>query len=96
MVAAMQVRYAEPSYWEERYSSTEEPYEWFLGYTALRRLLKSVLLKKYLVLHVGCGTSKLQEEMSLDGYTVINVGKALPYELVRLSKATVRPQGVAP
>lgn len=66
------VRYAEPSYWDARYQREPALFEWFFGHTALRRLIRAHIGKKKPVLHVGCGTSNLQEGMARSGYTVVN------------------------
>jgi hypothetical protein len=67
------VRYADAEYWEERYNRANSVFEWFLGFTALRRVIRSYIPKRKLCLHVGCGTSNLQEGMAKIGYTMINV-----------------------
>jgi hypothetical protein len=71
------VPYAEASYWEARYGKEHAAFEWFLGYTALRRLLRAFLSKRKPVLQIGCGTSNVQEGMAKAGWTVVNVS-ALP------------------
>ncbi|KAI8469001.1 MAG: S-adenosyl-L-methionine-dependent methyltransferase [Monoraphidium minutum] len=68
-----QVPYAEPSYWEARYGQEHQPFEWFLGYTALRRVLRSFLSKRKPVLQIGCGTSNIQEGMARSGWSVVNI-----------------------
>lgn len=66
------VRYAEPDYWEARYQREPTLFEWFFGHTALRRILRTYISKKKPILHVGCGTSNLQEGMARSGYSIIN------------------------
>lgn len=56
-----------------RYQREPAQFEWFFGHTALRRILRAHVSKKKPVLHVGCGTSNLQEGMAKSGYTVVNV-----------------------
>jgi hypothetical protein len=56
-----------------RYQREPSLFEWFFGHTALRRILRTHLSKKKPILHVGCGTSNLQEGMARSGYTVVNV-----------------------
>jgi 2-polyprenyl-3-methyl-5-hydroxy-6-metoxy-1,4-benzoquinol methylase len=68
-----QIPYADPSYWEARYAREAAPFEWFLGYTALRRTLRAFLPKRKPVLQIGCGTSNVQEGMARAGWTVVNV-----------------------
>lgn len=67
------VRYAEAEYWESRYQREPSVFEWFFGHTALRRIIRAYISKKKPVLHVGCGTSNLQEGMAQSGYTIVNV-----------------------
>ncbi|KAI8467759.1 MAG: hypothetical protein J3K34DRAFT_523470 [Monoraphidium minutum] len=68
-----QVPYAEASYWAARYTR-DHPFEWFLGYTALRRVLRAHLPKRGRpVLQIGCGTSAVQEGMARAGWAVVNV-----------------------
>ncbi|WIA34526.1 hypothetical protein OEZ86_012849 [Tetradesmus obliquus] len=66
------VRYAEAEYWESRYQREPAVFEWFFGHTALRRIIRAYVTKKKPVLHLGCGTSNLQEGMAKSGYTVVN------------------------
>jgi hypothetical protein len=70
------IPYADPQYWDDRYSSSNYGFEWFVGYTALRRVLRKYIPKKRAVLHVGCGASNLQEGMAQVGFTVVNVSAA--------------------
>jgi hypothetical protein len=67
------IPYADPKYWDDRYSTSNWGFEWFVGYTALRRVLRKYIPKKRTVLHVGCGASNLQEGMAQVGFTVVNV-----------------------
>jgi hypothetical protein len=69
------VPYAEASYWEARYGKEHAPFEWFLGYVALRRVLRAFLSKRKPVLQIGCGTSNVQEGMARSGWTVVNVSQ---------------------
>ena len=67
------VRYAEAQYWNYRYEKHKESFDWFYGYTALRRVVRDALRLKKPLLHVGCGNSNFQEGLANDGYRVINV-----------------------
>lgn len=67
------VRYADPTYWDERYSRQQERFDWFYGYSQLRRLIRAYAKKRWPLLHVGCGNSDLQEGLAEDGYHVVNI-----------------------
>lgn len=59
-----QVPYAEPSYWESRDGKSPQPFEWFLGYTALRRVLRAYLPKRLPVLQVrACCSADVGEPL---------------------------------
>ncbi|EFJ52055.1 hypothetical protein VOLCADRAFT_56160 [Volvox carteri f. nagariensis] len=66
------VRYAEKEYWNSRYISQPCEFDWFYGYTALRKVVRTFVKRTKSVLHVGCGNSNFQEGMAKDGYNVIN------------------------
>jgi len=72
-----QVPYAEASYWEARYGKEHQPFEWFLGYAALRRVLRAFLSKRKPVLQIGCGTSNIQEGMAKAGWAMVNVSSCV-------------------
>ena len=52
-------------------------FDWFLGFNALRLLIRTTLTRKRLVLQIGCGNSTLQEGMAKDGYTIVNVSRGI-------------------
>ena len=56
-----------------RYQREPALFEWFFGHTALRRIIRTYISKKKTVLHIGCGTSNLQEGMARSGYSIVNV-----------------------
>ncbi|GLC33489.1 hypothetical protein PLESTB_000080400 [Pleodorina starrii] len=66
------VRYAEKDYWNSRYKSQPCEFDWFYGYTALRKIVRAFIKRTKSVLHVGCGNSNFQEGMAKDGYQVVN------------------------
>jgi len=67
--------YGEMGYWEARYKKEKGSFfEWFHGYSTLSPLLNSKVDKKDKVMILGCGNSRLGEEMHKDGFTdVINI-----------------------
>ena len=57
-------------YWDKKHVQDENPYEWMQGYEDLSGLVARCTggNRKHRVLHVGCGSSLLTEEMYDDGY----------------------------
>ncbi|XP_010906905.2 uncharacterized protein [Elaeis guineensis] len=62
--------YLNPRYWDDRFAS-EEHYEWFKDYSQFRHLLHPLLNPALSVLEVGCGNSRLCEDLFKDGVTDI-------------------------
>ncbi|KAH7664981.1 Endothelin-converting enzyme 1 protein [Dioscorea alata] len=62
--------YLDPHYWNERFKS-EEHYEWFKDYSHFQHLLRRHIHPSYSVLELGCGNSRLCEELFKDGVTDI-------------------------
>ena len=72
---------ATPAYWDKRYID-EAPFQfdWLQRYghyteqTELRKIILEVVPKRGYILNLGAGTSRMSEEMNLDGYlTILNV-----------------------
>ncbi|PNH11513.1 Methyltransferase-like protein 13 [Tetrabaena socialis] len=66
------VRYADKEYWENRYHTQSCQFDWFFGYTALRKIVRAYVKRSRLVLHVGCGNSNFSEGLAADSYQVVN------------------------
>ncbi|KAJ1632152.1 S-adenosyl-L-methionine-dependent methyltransferase [Pavlovales sp. CCMP2436] len=67
-------RYADASYWSERYTYDPEPFDWFQRFGtcgAFRHAIREAVPKPDQVLVVGAGTSRLAEEMFAAGYSNI-------------------------
>jgi SAM-dependent methyltransferase len=60
--------YGQSSYWEDRYMRDPEPFDWYQRYEQLRPLLTAAIDRRGAVLNVGCGNSRLTEDMSADGF----------------------------
>ncbi|CAM0879107.1 unnamed protein product [Alopecurus aequalis] len=58
--------YLDPSYWDQRFGK-EEHYEWFKDLSHFRHLLAPLLSPDISVLEVGCGNSRLGEELLREG-----------------------------
>lgn len=76
MAVRYAVPYAEASYWDRRYRQQGAVYEWFCDFDMLRPLLCKFVPKKKQCLHVGCGTSKLQNHLAKSGYNIVNIDVA--------------------
>ena len=57
--------YQNAEYWDNRYSSRPEPFDW------LQTLLFKYINKNDNILHIGCGNSRLPETLSDEGYEKI-------------------------
>ena len=54
--------YLEPAYWDARFSE-EETYEWFREYESFRHLVERSCAPSSRILVVGCGNSRLSEDL---------------------------------
>jgi ubiquinone/menaquinone biosynthesis C-methylase UbiE len=64
------IRFSLDEYWSERYlKEKNQHFEWLDNYSSLKTLINTLLTEKDgKILMLGCGNSKLSEEMYLDGY----------------------------
>ncbi|KIK08922.1 hypothetical protein K443DRAFT_671972 [Laccaria amethystina LaAM-08-1] len=63
--------YRTKSYWDQRYSqeSVEDSFDWFKSYSDLADIIHELIPdKSSKILMLGCGNSKLSEDMWEDGY----------------------------
>ena len=60
-------QYASVDYWNERYTNEVE-YDWLGDYNIFKELIHRHVSKSEKILMVGCGNSKLSEQMFKDGY----------------------------
>jgi hypothetical protein len=61
-------------YWQARFYSNPEPFEWYRDFEALQPVLSRAIDVWDRVLHVGVGTSTVQESMAQAGYQrIVNV-----------------------
>lgn len=61
-------QYGEADYWEKRYTREPAAFDWYQGYQGLKYVLHQYLPLPGKLLHVGVGTSRLQEDMVKNGY----------------------------
>eukprot|EP00914_Ancora_sagittata_P004958 GHVO01010322.1.p1 GENE.GHVO01010322.1~~GHVO01010322.1.p1 ORF type:complete len:222 (+),score=31.93 GHVO01010322.1:29-667(+) len=63
-------QYGKIEYWNERYTRDTEPFEWFQRWSGIRDIVTATVPdKKSHILVVGCGNSRISEEMFDEGYT---------------------------
>lgn len=72
-------QYGKTEYWDERYTRDPEPFDWYQRWSGVRDIIGEYLKSKSAsILNVGCGNSRLSEEMYEDGYTqIMNVDYSL-------------------
>ena len=60
-----QVDYGDVQYWKRRYEDTwyQQPYDWLGSFASLKPWIHAEAAGKERVVHLGCGTSLLAEEM---------------------------------
>ena len=63
-------KYSSVEYWNDRFSKEKE-YDWIGDYEILKDVIRKNLKKHDRILMVGCGNSKLSEQMYQDGFTNI-------------------------
>ncbi|KAL5715104.1 hypothetical protein ACHQM5_016980 [Ranunculus cassubicifolius] len=79
--------YLDPTYWDERFSS-EEHYEWFKDYSHFQNLIQKYIPpnSESSVVELGCGNSKLGEELYKDGITDITCIDLSPVAVQKMQK----------
>lgn len=72
-------QYGKTEYWDERYTRDPEPFDWYQRWSGIRDIVSEYMKSKSAnILNVGCGNSRLSEEMYEDGYTqIMNVDYSL-------------------
>jgi ubiquinone/menaquinone biosynthesis C-methylase UbiE len=60
--------YGDENYWDNRYSTSKEFFDWFHRYSGLKEYLAPLVTKEDLILNIGCGVSRMAEEMFDDGF----------------------------
>jgi len=66
--------YAKPEYWEERYKRDLEPFEWYQRWSGIRDIVTQYVKTSDSILNLGCGNSKMNEDMHDEGFwTITNI-----------------------
>ena len=59
--------YSSLAFWEKRYTNEHlEIFEWYQTYDTLKEKIIDYLKPEDQILYVGCGTSKLAEDLNID------------------------------
>ncbi|CAG9335098.1 unnamed protein product [Blepharisma stoltei] len=61
-------QYGKAEYWEERYTRDAEPFDWYQRWSGIKDLLAQYVFPTHQILHLGCGNSRLSEEMYDEGF----------------------------
>jgi ubiquinone/menaquinone biosynthesis C-methylase UbiE len=60
--------YGKIEYWEDRYTRRSEPFDWYNVYENFKDKITKHITKESKILNVGCGNSRLSEDLYDDGY----------------------------
>ncbi len=64
-------QYGKPEYWEDRYQKDKEPFDWYQRYSGVKDMITQHIKPEFQILMLGCGNSKMSEDMFEDGYSNI-------------------------
>jgi ubiquinone/menaquinone biosynthesis C-methylase UbiE len=56
---------------DERYTKDPEPFDWYQRYSGIKEKLRSYIKESDHILQLGCGNSRMTEDMYDDGFTSI-------------------------
>lgn len=84
--------YDKQEYWDDRFE-TEESFDWFTEYAAFKHLLLDDIKASDKILILGCGNSRLSEDMYKDGFIHIT---NMDYSPVVIQKMCERHQRSCP
>jgi SAM-dependent methyltransferase len=61
-------QYGRIQFWDLRYASEHEPFEWYYGYEYFRDTIRDAIPLDKRVMIAGCGSSNMLGDMAEDGY----------------------------
>lgn len=61
-------QYGRIQFWDLKYASEHEPFEWYYGYDRFRETIRENIPANYRVMVAGCGSSNMIGDMVEDGY----------------------------
>ncbi|KAJ3812498.1 S-adenosyl-L-methionine-dependent methyltransferase [Lentinula lateritia] len=90
-------QYGTKQYWNQRYAQEDDDasFDWFKSYSEIADILRSLIPeKRSRILMLGCGNSKLSEDMYDDGYhNIVNTDySSIIIEKMKQRHADARPQ----
>mmetsp|Transcript_21543 Transcript_21543/g.25464 ORF Transcript_21543/g.25464 Transcript_21543/m.25464 type:complete len:282 (-) Transcript_21543:99-944(-) len=60
--------YFQARFWDDFYFEEFEPFEWYHPYAMIRGIIRKYAAEDDLIINLGCGNSRLAEDMVEDGY----------------------------
>ena len=61
-------QYGKPEYWEDRYQRDPEAFDWYQRYSGIKDIVTQYISPTFQILNIGCGNSRMSEEMYDEGY----------------------------
>lgn len=62
-------QYGRIQFWDLKYATEHEPFEWYYGYESFRETIRDNVPLTEKVMVAGCGSSNMLGDMADDGYT---------------------------
>ena len=69
-------QYGVKQYWDNRYLQDNEPFDWYQRFSSIKHIMMPILQRFSAprILVVGCGNSRLSEELYMEGYkNIMNI-----------------------
>eukprot|EP01041_Mallomonas_annulata_P012428 gene12428-26141_t len=61
-------QYGKARFWDHRYSTDPEPFEWYYGYSKYKDIINEHIAQDKRIMIAGCGNSHFIDDMADDGY----------------------------
>jgi hypothetical protein len=61
-------QYGRIQFWDLKYATEHEPFEWYYGYDCFRETIRDYVPRNEKVMIAGCGSSNMLGDMADDGY----------------------------